>query len=212
MKKLLVLLFTVTLLFVITACSSSNTETTDNTTTDEENTTESADAPEGMVTQDNILVAYFSATGNTASVANMIADALDCAEFSITPTQPYSEEDLNYDNPDSRVSVEHNNPERNVEITQVTPDGWENYDTVFIGYPIWWGEAAYPVDTFVKGNNFDGKTVVPFCTSGSSDIGQSAKNLESLTKTGNWLEGKRFPSDASTTDVDTWLKDIGYTD
>ncbi len=210
MRKLLLLLIALMLFFTITACSSSNSTSTEGTNNEE--TAEAVGDDEGTKPQDQILVAYFSATGNTANVANMITDALNCTEFQIMPTQPYSEEDLNYDNPDSRVSVEHNNPDRNVEINQITPDGWDNYDTVFIGYPIWWGEAAYPVDTFVKNNNFENKVVVPFCTSGSSGIGQSAKNLEQLTKTGNWLDGMRFPSDATTSDVDNWLQEIGYTD
>ena len=143
----------------------------------------------------NVLVAYFSATGNTEGVATAIAERLGADVFAIEAAQPYTEADLNYNDGASRTSVERADG-TNPELAQVTPDGWADYDTVLLGYPIWWGEAAWPLRTFVAGNDFDGKTVVPFCTSGSSGIGGSADGLEELAGSGDWREGERFSAGA----------------
>ena len=143
----------------------------------------------------NVLVAYFSATGNTEGVATAIAGRLGADVFVIEAADPYTEADLNYNDDASRTSVERADG-TNPELTQVTPDGWADYDTVLLGYPIWWGEAAWPLRTFVAGNDFAGKTVVPFCTSGSSGIGGSADGLEELAGSGDWLEGERFSAGA----------------
>lgn len=141
------------------------------------------------------LVAYFSATGNTEGVATAIAERLGADVFAIEAAEPYTEEDLDYNDDGSRTSVERANG-TDPELAQVTPDSWAGYDTVPLGYPIWWGEAASPLRTFVAGNDFAGKTVVPFCTSGSSGIGGSADALAELAGSGNWLEGERFPAGA----------------
>lgn len=155
------------------------------------------------------LVVYYSATGNTEEVANVIAEDTKAEVFELEPVEPYSNEDLNWSNNDSRVSVEHDNPSsRNVELTSTTVDDWDSYETVFIGYPIWWGIAAWPVDGFVKANDFTGKTVIPFCTATSSGIGQSGKLLEEMSGTGEWLEGENFRSGTSTEDVQSWLESL----
>ena len=143
----------------------------------------------------NVLVAYFSATGNTEGVAAAIAERLGADVFAIEAAEPYTEADLNYSDDASRTSVEHADG-TNPELSQVTPDGWADYDTVLLGYPIWWGEAAWPLRTFVAGNDFTGKTVGPFCTSGSSGIGGSADDLEELAGSGDWREGARFSAGA----------------
>lgn len=157
----------------------------------------------------NVLVAYFSASGNTERVAQQIASDLDADTFVITPADPYTSEDLNWNQEGSRVNIEHENESaRDIELAQVTPDGWDYYDTVFIGYPIWWGIAAWPVDGFVSGNNFDGKTVIPFCTSTSSGLGQSADLLEQMANGGTWLEGMRFSGSASAADVSEWVNSL----
>ncbi len=105
---------------------------------------------------------------------------------------------------------EHNNPdERDVELVAATVPDWESYDTVFIGYPIWWGIAAWPVDGFIEANDFTGKTVVPFCTSASSGLGQSGELLAEAAGTGNWLEGGRFSSGASEATIQAWLEELG---
>ncbi len=138
-----------------------------------------------------VLVAYFSATGNTESVANCIAEATGGDLFEITPAEPYTSDDLNWTDDNSRVSREHEDESlREVELTTTEAENWDSYDTVFIGYPIWWGIAAWPVDSFVEANDFTGKTVIPFCTSSSSGLGESGQRLAQLAGTGNWLEGQ----------------------
>ncbi len=151
-------------------------------------------------------MAYFSATGNTQSVAEKIASHLDADVFELKPVEPYSQDDLNYNNGNSRVAREHEDPSlQDIALGQTTPENFDQYETVFIGYPIWWGQAAWPVDAFVTDNDFTGKTVVPFCTSASSPIGSSAQNLHALNETGTWLEGKQFSSSATQSDVDEWI-------
>lgn len=158
---------------------------------------------------DNALVVYFSATGNTGEAAGYIAGAIGADVFEIVPADPYTSEDLTWTDPESRVSTEHDarvaGETVTVELTQTTPDNWDSYDTVFIGYPIWWGEAAWPVESFVRANDFTGKTVISFCTSASSGLGESGQLLAELAGAGDWLEGQRFRSSVSESDVQTWL-------
>ncbi len=156
------------------------------------------------------LVVYFSATGNTEEAANLIAQATGGDLFELEPADPYTSEDLNYGNEDSRVSREYADESlRDVELVRDTVDNWDEYDTVFIGYPIWWGIAAWPVDTFVEANDFTGKTVIPFCTSASSGLGQSGELLAEMAGTGDWQEGMRFRSSVSEADVQEWLDGLG---
>lgn len=155
----------------------------------------------------NVLVAYFSATGNTEAVANAIADRLGTDVWGIEAAQPYTEADLNYSDDASRTSVERADG-TNPELAQVTPDGWADYDTVLLGYPIWWGEAAWPLRTFVAGNDFAGKTVVPFCTSASSGIGRSGELLAEAAGAGDWREGERF-SAGSADEAADWAAGLG---
>ena len=155
----------------------------------------------------NVLVAYFSATGNTAGVAEAIAGRLGADVWETEAAQPYTDADLNYNDDASRTSVERADG-TNPELTQVTPDGWADYDTVLLGYPIWWGEAAWPLRTFVAGNDFAGKTVVPFCTSASSGIGRSGELLAELAGAGDWSEGARFSAGAGDEAAD-WAAGLG---
>lgn len=156
------------------------------------------------------LVVYFSATGNTEAVVQDIVNETGATSFAIQPAQPYTNEDLDYNNSSSRVSKEHADPAlQDVALDQDTPDNWTSYDTVLIGYPIWWGEAAYPVASFVKANDFTGKTVIPFCTSASSDMGQSAEHLSELANGGEWMGGMRFPSGVNSDEVRQWIDDLG---
>lgn len=155
----------------------------------------------------NVLVVYFSATGSTKRAAEYIAKAADADIFEIEPVKEYTSADLNWNDSASRVSTEHNNPDmRNVELKTTDVPDWEKYDYVFIGYPIWWGIAAWPVNSFVSANDFEGKTVIPFCTSASSGIGSSDKELKSLTEGGEWLDGKRFSSGVSEQEVADWVR------
>ena len=157
----------------------------------------------------NTLVVYFSAAGNTENAARAIAEQLDADLFEITPADPYTSADLNWNDPESRVSVEHAQKEAGtlqpVSLANATPDNWSSYDTVFIGYPIWWFEAAWPVESFVRANDFTGKTVIPFCTSASSGIGNSGELLAQAAGTGTWLDGQRFSSGVSESDIRSWL-------
>ena len=179
-------------------------ESTEASETGTESGTDSASA-EGRT-----LVVYYSATGNTEAVANYIAQATGGDLFELEPVDPYTDEDLNWTDENSRVVYEHDNEDaRDVELVADTVDNWDEYDTVFIGYPIWWGIAAWPVDTFVEANDFTGKTVIPFCTSSSSDLGESGQLLADLAGTGDWQEGMRFRSSASEADVQEWLNGLG---
>ena len=158
----------------------------------------------------NVLVVYYSATGNTENAASYIAQATGGDLFEITPAEPYTDDDLNWSDENSRVTREHEDESlRDVELTTTQVENWDSYDTVFLGYPIWWGIAAWPVDGFVEANDFTGKTVIPFCTSSSSGLGESGSRLAELADAGDWLEGQRFPSSASQADVEAWVDGLG---
>ena len=158
----------------------------------------------------NVLVVYYSATGNTENAASYIAQATGGDLFEITPAEPYTDDDLNWSDENSRVTREHEDESlRDVELTTTQVENWDSYDTVFLGYPIWWGIAAWPVDGFVEANDFTGKTVIPFCTSSSSGLGQSGELLSEMAGTGDWLEGQRFRSSASQEDVNEWVDSLG---
>lgn len=196
MKKIIPLLVSALMLLSLSACGSKTTapETT------------SALAASGGKT----LIVYFSATGNTKAAAEAIAAATGGDLLELEPAEPYTSADLDYNNTGSCVSREHNDEtQRDVALKATAADNWADYDTVYIGYPIWWGIAAWPVDTFVKANDFTGKTVIPFCTSGSSDIGESGAQLAALAGTGDWQTGKRFPSAVTQQEVTDWVKSLG---
>lgn len=199
------------LAIAFTACSSnteSQTETTSqNTTTSQPSTDAAADnTAEGGRT----LVVYYSATGNTQRVAEYIAAATGGDLFELVPSDPYTDADLDWTDENSRVVHEYENEsERDVALEQTSVENWAEYDTVFIGYPIWWGIAAWPVNTFIDANDFSSKTVIPFCTSSSSGLGASGDLLAEAAGTGNWLEGERFRSSASESDVTDWVNELG---
>ncbi len=186
---------------------------------EEEKTSEEASTVETNATKDSTegadsvdrktLIVYFSASGNTGRVAEVIAGATEGELFELVPVEPYEDEDLDWTDDNSRVSVEHENPEqRDVELVSNTVEGWSDISVVYIGYPIWWGEAAWPVDSFVKSNDFTGKTVIPFCTSASSGLGKSGELLAEMAGTGEWLEGIRFQSGVSEEDVVAWVESL----
>lgn len=155
------------------------------------------------------LVVYYSAQNHTKAVAEKIAKNLDADLFEIVPKEVYTSQDLNWTNSNSRVSREHNDESlREIELVSTNVENWEQYNTVLIGYPIWWAIAAWPVDTFVKANDFEGKTVIPFCTSASSGLGQSGKLLEKEANAGKWLDGYRFNSNPTDTEIKNWTDSI----
>ena len=219
MKKLTALLLSVVLVLSLAACGSANKpassttqpETSAPTEQPESSSTAPAESePETQPETGKTLVIYYSASGNTERVAKDIAEAAGADLFEIVPTEVYTSEDLNWTNPDSRVSREHDDESlRDVPLTTTEVPDWDSYDTVFIGYPIWWGIAAWPVDTFVKNNDFTGKTVIPFATSSSSGMGQSGSLLADMAGTGEWQEGQRFSSGVSSDDVQSWVNGLG---
>ena len=224
MKKLTALLLSVVLVLSLAACGSANKPASSTTQPEtsaptEQPTTEPSESsstapaesePETQPETGKTLVVYYSASGNTERVAKDIAEAAGADLFEIVPTEVYTSEDLNWTNPDSRVSREHDDESlRDVPLTTTEVPDWDSYDTVFIGYPIWWGIAAWPVDTFVKNNDFTGKTVIPFATSSSSGMGQSGSLLADMAGTGEWQEGQRFSSGVSSDDVQSWVNVLG---
>ena len=222
-KRLFSCLLAGTMALSLAACGGSDSAASDQTAEEQtqEETTSPADtstdtaAPEdsgGDTAADsgNVLLVYYSATGNTETVANYIAEATGGDIFEITPAEPYTSDDLNWTDENSRVSREYADESlRDVELTTTQVENWDSYDTVFIGYPIWWGVAAWPVDGFVEANDFTGKTVIPFCTSSSSGLGESGELLAELAASGDWQEGQRFRSSASQEDVNEWVDSLG---
>ena len=221
-KKLLTLSLAAVMALSLAACGGNDSSADDQSAnqTQEEaappaDTAENAAAPEssgnGAAAADsNVLVVYYSASGNTETAANYIAQATGGDIFEITPAEPYTSDDLNWTDENSRVSREHEDESlRDVELTTTEVENWDSYDTVFIGYPIWWGIAAWPVDGFVEANDFSGKTVIPFCTSSSSGLSQSGELLAQLAGTGDWQEGQRFRSSASQEDINEWVDSLG---
>ena len=219
MKKLTALLLSVVLVLSLAACGSANKpassttqpETSAPTEQPESSSTAPAESePETQPKTGKTLVVYYSASGNTERVAKDIAEAAGADLFEIVPTEPYTDNDLDWTDDNSRVTREHEDESlRDVPLTTTEVPDWDSYDTVFIGYPIWWGIAAWPVDTFVKNNDFTGKTVIPFATSSSSGMGQSGSLLADMAGTGEWQEGQRFSSGVSSDDVQSWVNGLG---
>ena len=218
MKRTFFLLLASAMLLSLTACGSANQQGQSDLPQspaqgpESASTVQPSESDVGNVADGNsggVLVVYYSATGSTEAVAGYIANVTDADTFAITPAEPYTSDDLNWRDRSSRVSKEHDDASlRVMELTEITVDGWENYDTVFIGYPIWWGIAAWPVDNFINANDFTGKTVIPFCTSSSSGLGESGELLAELAGTGNWLEGQRFRSSVAEADVVEWVNGL----
>lgn len=157
------------------------------------------------------LVVYYSASGTTAKAAKIIAENLGADIFEVKCAEPYTDADLDWTDPASRCCREHENPAlRKVALAQTRVDGWENYETVFVGYPIWWGIAAWPLTSFVEANDFAGKTVIPFATAYSSGLGASGKLLAQSSR-GKWLTGKRFYSTRiRESEIRKWLVGLGF--
>lgn len=226
MKRSVSILTAGLLVFVLAACSGNSapaasessetqdtkaieTEAGENETTEQTTVSESDGSSEetSSGTGKEVLVVYFSATGTTKGVAEMIADITDGDLYEITPAQEYTEDDLNWNDPDSRSTKEQNDTSARPEIAS-DPISLNGYKTVYIGYPIWWGEEPRILDTFVENYDFSGITMIPFCTSASSGIGRSGTNLAENAGSGSWLEGKRFGADASREDIESWISGL----
>ena len=221
MKKLTALFLALAMIFALSACGTENATVTASPEASAEPSAEASAEPSSEPSETpadggaeseggNTLVVYFSATGHTEAVAGYIADATGADVFVIEPSEPYTSDDLRWTDESSRVVQEYEDESlRDVELVSADVPDWDSYDTVFIGYPIWWGIAAWPVSSFVAANDFTGKTVVPFCTSSSSGLGDSGTLLEEAAGSGTWLEGMRFSSAASESDVAEWLGTLG---
>ena len=236
MKKFAALLLTFAMAVSLTACAGNNkpvetsTSDTESSISEESTALESSEAasesesepatdnqaeetesPAGTDTESagsQVLVAYFSATGTTEGVAENIASGLDADLYEIVPEEPYTDADLDYHDNNSRSTVEMNDPSSRPAISG-SVENMEQYSIVFIGYPIWWGEAPRIVSIFMESYDFSGKTIVPFCTSGGSGIGSSASNLEELTSGATWIDGQRLNGSDSQDTVMEWVNSLG---
>lgn len=233
MKKTMMILFSLIMALCLAACGNSagrpegsdmqaesdSADDTDGTGTDNSTKagdTVSAEQPETQPEEagtsgtqgSKILVAYFSATNTTEGVAEHIANGLNADIYEIVPEEPYTDADLDYNDDNSRSTVEMNDANARPAISG-SVENMEQYDIVFIGYPIWWGEAPRIVSTFVESYDFSGKTVVPFCTSGGSGVGSSASNLEQLTSGAAWMEGRRLNGSDSQDTLMEWVNGLG---
>lgn len=200
MKRFWAVLAAVFLVVAVTACGNGEKSAAPSST--------EAKA-EAKLDPSKTLVVYFSATGNTEKVATRISEVTGGKLSKIVPAQPYTDGDLNYSNKQSRSTTEQNDPKVRPGISNKI-DNWGNYDTVFVGFPIWWYEEPRIMDTFMESYDFSGKTVIPFCTSGGSDIENAEVNLKALSKgQGKWLKGRQMSSSISEKDVSDWLKSLG---
>lgn len=177
----------------------------------QEQTNESTKTKEETLMNNNTktVVIYFSAQNHTRNVATKIATNLNADIFEIEPVEAYTEEDLSWTDSESRVSREHNDTSlQDIALKSVSVPNWDEYSTVFLGYPIWWGGSAWPVDSFVKQVNFGNKTVIPFCTSHSSGLGTSDTDLKAKATGGNWQPGHRFSQDTTETEIKDWIESL----
>lgn len=220
MKKIMSLLTTLTLVICLAGCGSSapavessETTTSDSQITDasekesESASTSATESDTEIETGSKTLVVYFSATGTTKGIAESIADITGADLYEITAAVPYTDDDRDWTNSDSRCSIEQNDTSVRPEIGSETIS-LEGYSTVYIGYPIWFAQEPRIMDTFVESYDFTGITVIPFCTSGSSGIGQSGQDLADNAGSGNWIEGMRFAGDASEDEIKEWIDSI----
>lgn len=205
MKRIISLLIAALMIFALTACGGgSSAENTEDSAA--ETAAESTDS-ESSQSGSDVLVVYFSATGTTKGVAEKIASITGADLYEIKAAQEYTSEDLDWNDSDSRTTHEQNDPSVRPEIGS-DPVSLEGYSTIYIGFPIWWGEEPRIMDTFVESCSFDGITMIPFCTSSSSGIGMSGKNLESNAGSGNWLDGQRFSGGVSEEELQTWMDSL----
>lgn len=231
MKKIIAILLFLSMVLGLAACGKSASQTgqptteedsvesrssmeeaAENSSTDAENMgvpesqPEETDIPDAQ--ESKVLIAYFSATGTTKGVAEHIANGLNADIYEIVPEDPYTDADLDYNNNNSRATIEMSDPDVRPLISG-SVENMEQYDIVFIGYPIWRGEAPRIISTFVESYDFSGKTIVPFCTSGGSGMGSSAANLEELTNGAQWISGQRLSGSDSRDTVMEWVNGLG---
>ena len=220
MKKIAAFLLTLMAVTSLTACAGNkepaktNSVDVESSVVNETLVSESGVVTETLASENSVaegkkvLVAYFSATGTTKGVAEHIANGLSCDIYEIVPEDPYTDADLNYNDNNSRTTIEMSDSSVRPAISG-SVENMDQYDVVFLGYPIWWGEAPRIISTFVESYDFSGKTIVPFCTSGGSGIGSSASNLEKLTEGATWIDGQRLNGSDSQDTVMEWVNSLG---
>ena len=230
MKRLFPILTTLTLLLGLAACGQAGTQSDPGQSQVQQEGTSSVGEPSAPgqsappasstpeagesgeeAAEGSVLVAYFSATGNTEGIARHLQSVLDADLYEIVPEVPYTDEDLNYSNDDCRANQEQNDSAARPAITGALEHP-EDYDVVFLGYPIWWGQAPKVIYTFLESCDFGDATIVPFCTSGSSGISGSLDDLHALAPEAAWLDGQRFSSGAGQDEVAQWVDGLGLTD
>ncbi len=193
----------------ISAVSSAEEPQTESLT--ETDSEEEKDIPKETEKQDNVstrsdtLVIYFSRTGNTEKIAEYLIELTDADSYMIEAAVPYTDADIKYQDDNCRTNKEQNDKAVRPEIANPI-ESIDSYDTIFLGYPIWWGQEPRIIDTFLESYDFSEKNVIPFCTSGSSGIVTSEKNIADLVQIGNQLAGRRFPASATKDDVKEWVE------
>jgi len=207
--KLNILLLTILLLLACASmCSKSSTNNAGTgaiNTADSSSETEEVSNMTETVNEPKILVAYFSCTGNTRSVAEQITNVLKADIHEIKPETPYTSADLNWRDNSSRSSVENGDPSARPTISG-SIENIKQYNIIFLGYPIWWGQAPRIILTFLESYDFSGKTIVPFCTSGTSGVGTSDTNLHKLCSDNTkWISGSRLNSNISHSEISAWI-------
>lgn len=212
MKKIFSMLLTLCLIIGLTACSGGTSEEPaepeNEAAASEEQAEETKEEEDNTdMSEKGTLVVYFSATGTTKGVAEKIAAVTGADTYEIKAAQEYTDADLDWHDSNSRTTHEQNDASARPEIGS-EPVSLDGYSTIYIGYPIWWGEEPRIMDTFVEAYDFDGITMIPFCTSGGSGIGRSGKNLEENAGSGTWLEGERLGNNASEDELKSWIEGL----
>lgn len=218
MKKTLLILLACALLLSAVSCSNSEAPAGETTSSTQQSTVSSVGTSESSAPEEerptggeNALVVYFSATGNTRAVAQTLAQMLNADLYEIVPEQPYTEQDLNYGDSGSRATLEQNDDTARPAISGSIPN-IEDYDVIYVGFPIWWGNMPRILYTFFDTYDLSGKTIAPFCTSGSSGISRAAGEIENLEPHAVVTEGLQIRSAAVSASADAlsdWLSDIG---
>ena len=205
LSKIIVLIFSSLLIFCLSACASENSA--DNNSSQSTQQTASVQDTTADKSHTKILIAYFSCTGNTENAAKQIASAKGGDLYAIQPAQPYTADDLRYNDDTTRATKEQHDTSARPAISG-TVDNFQQYDVVFVGYPIWWDQAPRVINTFMESYDFSGKKIIPFCTSGGSGIENSVNQLKSVYGNITWLDGKRLGGGVSQDEVDNWIDSL----
>ena len=188
--------------------TNSNTNPAENQNSNEQQEENTKDNDNGTTNDKKVAIIYFSATGTTKKVAGYIKNATNGDLIEIVPKEKYTDSDLNYGNDNSRANKEQNDSKARPAISNNI--NTDSYDVIYLGYPIWWGDVPKIILTFLDNHNLDGKTIIPFCTSGSTGISGSLSTLKNYNKNVNWIDGKRFSSSATEDEVKNWVNGLKY--